>query len=498
MRFDSVRRRAKWPAIIVVLWLSGCGGREVRDDAPAAAGEARNVILFVGDGMGVATVTAARILAGQLAGGSGEEHALSFERFPHVALAKTYTTDMQVPDSAGTMSAIITGRKTRAGVLSVAPEAPRGDCRSAATQPMTTIVELAERAGLATGIVTTTRITHATPAALYAHAADRNWEDDAALPPTALAAGCVDIARQLVEFPTGDGVDVIFGGGRAQFQSNITADPEYPERTGRRLDGRDLIHEWQKRRPGSRYIWNRAGFAQLDLGAPGPILGLFEPSHLNYEHDRSRDPAGEPSLSELTRAAILRLAKDPNGFFLMVEGGRIDHAHHDGNAYRALTETIEFARAVETALAMTARDDTLIVVTADHSHVLTIAGYPARGNPILGKVIGIDEHGERKSATTLAVDGKPYTTLSYANGPGYLATGERADVSAINTEDSDYRPLGGAPLESETHGGEDVAVYAIGPGAAALHGVIEQNRIFDVLTAPAPRLRAVLRSQGAR
>ncbi len=486
MRFEVVWRRVIGPAGLTVL-LAGCGGGEVRDETPAATGGARNVILLIGDGMGVSTVTAARILAGQLAGGSGEENLLSFERFPHVALAKTYNTDMQVPDSAGTMSAMVTGRKTRAGVLSVAPETPRGDCRMA--QPMTTILEAAEQAGMATGLVTTTRITHATPAALYAHAADRNWEDDAALPAAARDAGCADIARQWVEFPAGDGPDVVFGGGRAQFQSKIVADPEYPEYNGRRLDGRDLIHEWQKRRPGSRYVWNRANFEQLDLTAPGPILGLFEPSHLHYEHDRGGDRAGEPSLSEMTRAAIAHLTADPDGFFLMVEGGRIDHAHHDGNAYRALTETIEFSRAVEVALAMTSRDDTLIVVTADHSHVLAIAGYPARGNPILGKVVGIDGRGARQAAPAPAADGKPYTTLAYANGPGYTAGGERPDLSAIDTADPDYRPLGGVPLAAETHGGEDVAVYAIGPGAEAVHGVLEQNRIFDVLVDAAPRLR---------
>ncbi len=481
MKIEVFCRRVRWLAVIAGLALAACGGGEVREETPAAAGTARNVILFVGDGMGVSTVTAARILAGQLAGGSGEEHWLSFERFPHVALARTYNTDMQVPDSAGTMSAIVTGRKTRAGVISIAPEVSRGDCRAALAQPMTTVLERAERAGLATGIVTTTRITHATPAALYAHAADRNWEDDAALPAAARDAGCADIARQLVEFSAGDGVDVIFGGGRAQFQSKIIADPEYPEYNGRRLDGRDLIHEWQNRRPGSRYVWNQAGFAALELGAPGPLLGLFEPSHLHYEHDRGRDRAGEPSLSAMTRAAIAHLAAEPNGFFLMVEGGRIDHAHHDGNAYRALTETIEFARAVDTALAMTSRHDTLIVVTADHSHVLAIAGYPARGNPILGKVVGIDERGAKQAAPALAADGKPYTTLAYANGPGYSAAAARPDLTEVDTTDPDYRPLGGAPLEAETHGGEDVAVYALGPGAEAVHGVLEQNWIFDVL-----------------
>ena len=141
---------------------------------------AKNVILFVGDGMGVSTVTAARILDGQLTNGqSGEEQRLTFERFPFSALSKTYNTDLQVSDSAGTMTAMVTGIKTRGGVLSVNQQVVRGNCDTQRGNEVVTLLEQAEEAGLSTGLVSTARLTHATPAAAYAHSVDRDWETDA-------------------------------------------------------------------------------------------------------------------------------------------------------------------------------------------------------------------------------------------------------------------------------------------------------------------------------
>ncbi|MBQ0731443.1 MAG: alkaline phosphatase, partial [Oleispira antarctica] len=180
-----------------------------------SASSAKNVILFVGDGMGVSTVSAARILQGQLAGNNGEENLLSFERFPFSGFSKTYNVDQQTPDSAGTMTAMMTGVKTDAGLLSVDEQSNRGDCASAKNHRLTTVLELAELAGKATGIVTTARITHATPAASYAKSVERDWEDDSELSIDAKASGCVDIAQQLLAFK--GGIDVALGGGRKHF-----------------------------------------------------------------------------------------------------------------------------------------------------------------------------------------------------------------------------------------------------------------------------------------
>jgi alkaline phosphatase len=397
---------------------------------------------------------------------------------PYTALIKTYETDAQTADSAGTMTAIVTGVKTRSGHLSVNQNVEPGDHTAAAGNNLVTILELAEKAGLATGVVTTTRITHATPAACYAHSPARDWEDDSALPPAAKAAGFSDIARQLAEFAIGDGIEVVLGGGRANFLPHSMPDPEYPDKKGRRKDGKDLTERWS--RLGSVYAWNAKQFAEIDVSKVEHVLGLFEPSHMQYEHDRSKDKGGEPSLSEMTAKAIEMLSRNPKGFFLMVEGGRIDHAHHAGNAFRALSDTVEFARAVQVARDKTRREDTLMIVTADHSHVFTMAGYPIRGNPILGKVEEVDQTIKHTKSTSRDKNGLPYTTLGYANGPGYVP-GSRPDLSNTDTAASDYRQECTIPLESETHSGEDVPLYADGPQAHLFRGVLEQNVVFHVM-----------------
>jgi alkaline phosphatase len=206
-------------------------GRQAVKDAKnrkTNVSHATNVILFVGDGMGIATVTAARILEGQMRGESGEENLLSFEKFPYVALSKTYSVNQQTPDSAPTMTAIVTGVKTKDGLLSVNQNGARGDHTTAAGNKLTTILELAEDKGLATGVVTTTRVTHATPAACYAHTVERDWEGDADLSPAARTAGFPDIARQLIEFAHGDGLEVALGGGRNKFLPSTTREAHSP------------------------------------------------------------------------------------------------------------------------------------------------------------------------------------------------------------------------------------------------------------------------------
>ena len=465
---------------------------------------AKNVILFLADGMGLSTTTAARILEGQLRGESGEENWLSFERFPHTGLIKTYNTNQQTPDSAGTMTAIVTGVKTRAGVISVDESVTRGDHTGVAGHRVATIVEQAEDRGLATGIVTTTTISHATPAACYAHSADRGWEDDSRLSEAARAAGISDIARQLVEFSHGDGLEVALGGGRMHFTPADMPDPEYPHLAGSRLDGRDLSAEWGGRRSNATYVWNREQFEAIE--ATDHLLGLFEASDMHFEIDREADAAGEPSLSEMTAKAIELLSRNPRGYFLMVEGGRIDHGHHIGSAHRALSETIEFSRAVQAARDATDPRETLIVVTSDHSHGLTIGGNPTRGNDILGRVVNNDYWGEPEPEPAVDTRGRSYTTLRYHDGlgaivgavvwPEELSGGQRLwlgirarfgwlhrspDSMSVDTADPDYLQQAAVPLFGETHAGEDVAVYALGPGAWLFRGVQEQNYVYHAM-----------------
>ncbi|MDP5041762.1 MAG: alkaline phosphatase, partial [Paraglaciecola sp.] len=229
--------------------------------------KAKNVILFVGDGMGISTLTASRILKGQQAGNSGEEGYLSFEAFQHTALVKTYNVDAQTPDSAGTMTAMMSGLKTDVGVIGVDEDVERGDCSTAKGNEVTTALELAEIKGLSTGIISTARITHATPAATYAKSADRNWEDDGDMPAAALAAGCTDIASQLVNFEANlearfkgvdvDGIDVVMGGGRRSFlpkDAAFNSADAVSEVEGDRTDAKDLTAQWQAHYPQGKYV----------------------------------------------------------------------------------------------------------------------------------------------------------------------------------------------------------------------------------------------------
>ncbi|MBB5747153.1 alkaline phosphatase [Brevundimonas variabilis] len=432
---------------------------------------ARNVILFIGDGMGINTLTAARIYQGQQAGGDGESTVTTIDSLPYSALVRTYAHDAQVSDSAPTATALMSGIKTRNDVIGVNQNARVSDCASARGTETATLLDFARSSGRATGVVSTARLTHATPAATYAHTPNRDWENDSEIPAEAKAEGCIDIARQLVE---GASIDVAMGGGRAQFLTTTTADPEDPERRGFRTDGQDLTQAWQARHPDGRYIWNRAGFDAIDPAQTGPVLGLFERDHMEFEVQRAADAGGEPSLSEMTAKAIRLLQARPEGYVLVIEAGRIDHAHHIGLAGIALDETVELNRAVRTALDAVDLSDTLVVVTADHSHNLSIVGYPRRGNPILGTVVDVD------GVPMLGTDGKPYTTLSYANGPG-AEDGARVDPSTVDTRRLDYEQPALVPLRSASHGGEDVAVKAIGPWAHLFGGTIEQNLIYHIM-----------------
>ncbi|NKB32901.1 MAG: alkaline phosphatase [Pseudomonadales bacterium] len=462
---------------------------------------AKNVILFIGDGMGVSTVTAARILAGQLEGNPGEENELFFETFPNVALSKTYNTDAQVADSAGTMTAMATGIKTDRGIININQYAERGDCNSVAGNELHTYLERAELKGMSTGIVSTARLTHATPAANYAHTMERDFEDDRDTENLRIAGDCVDIALQLVEFienvPGSDGLEVAIGGGRRSFIPRVDgADPETGNQ-GERLDGRNLPQEWVESHDNSAYVWNKEQFDAIDSDNVDHLLGLFNPSHMQYSFDTPNDRGGEPTLSEMTEKAIEILSKNDEGFYLNVEAGRIDHGHHMNNPFRALRDTIELANAVRTAYELVDQEETLIIVTADHSHTLTIAGYPKRGNPILGKVVSIDQAGRPGTEPALAADGLPYTTLGYANGRGQyelpdrntadvvlgvpIKEERRSDLSDIDTTDEGYHSESLIPRIQETHAGEDVAIYAIGPGSDLIRGVMEQNVIFHVM-----------------
>lgn len=498
------------------------------DQMPDTFRQAKNVILFIGDGMGISTVTAARILEGQQRGESGEENTLFFESFPYSGLAKTYAVNMQTPDSAATMTAMMSGHKTKGMVVGYDANIVAGDHTSASefggpSKRLMSLLERFEIEGKSTGIVTTTSVTHATPASCYAHSPSRMWECGNYLKPSlgekderyelAMRAGFKDIAQQLVTFPFGDGIDVILGGGRRGFlPAGLPGADGKGLSKGRRIDGRNLIEEWAYS-VDREYVSTRGEMLELDATKSGQVMGLFAWNHLEYEAVASSGETEreEPSLHEMGVLAVDRLRANSKGFFLMVEGGRIDHGHHLSNAKRALTETIEFDRAVKAIyerLSPAERAETLIVVTADHSHTFTMGGYPTRGNPILGKVRGVDRAGEPQCQHDTDAVGLPYTTLGYQNGGGFvgmmvqtntlehahgpkwpftpwkyakLPREVRPDLTEIDTAAMNYRQESTVPMMLETHSGEDVSFHATGPGSHLFRGTREQNYLYHAM-----------------
>ncbi|XP_032336393.1 intestinal-type alkaline phosphatase-like [Camelus dromedarius] len=430
---------------------------------------AKNLIIFLGDGMGVPTVTATRILKGQMNGKLGPETPLVMDQFPYLALSKTYNVDRQVPDSAGTSTAYLCGVKANYKTIGVSAAARYDQCNTTRGNEVTSVMNRAKKAGKSVGIVTTSRVQHASPAGTYAHTVNRNWYSDADLSADAKTQGCQDIATQLINNMD---IDVILGGGRVYMFPEGTPDPEYPQdanQNGVRQDKRNLVQEWQAKHQGAQYVWNRTALMQATNDpSVTHLMGLFEPLDMKYEVQRNL--ATDPSLAEMTEAALRLLSRNPLGFYLFVEGGRIDHGHHEGIAYMALTDTVMFDTAVDKANQLTSEKDTLILVTADHSHVFSFGGYTLRGTSIFGL------------APSKASDGKSYTSILYGNGPGFaLSGGTRPDVNDSQSGDPTYRQQAAVPRSSETHGGEDVAVFARGPQAHLVHGVQEQSFVAHVM-----------------
>ncbi|XP_034192120.2 alkaline phosphatase [Osmia lignaria lignaria] len=438
---------------------------------------ARNVILFVGDGMSPDTITASRIYR------DGETSRLAWENFPNIGILKTYNVNKQVPDSASTATALFSGVKTNYEVVGLDGNVPLGDCNTSLNTDyhVDSIVSWAQAAGKDTGFVTTTRVTHATPAPLYAHSADRRWECESKIPKS--AKHCKDIARQLVEDLPGKNIKVIMGGGRQMLKSNATATEFDPIDTwaGKREDGLDLIEAWKRdkinRKLSFDVVQNNEELSKVDTEKVDYLLGIFANGHISMDWDREKGPKGQPSLENMTVTALKILQKSKRGYFLMVEGGLIDFAHHRGHAAQALLETVRFSDAINATLKMVNTDDTLVIVTSDHTHSMNFNGYSDRGSSILG------------IAQKSKYDGIPYTTLTYSTGgPNNIAytvkentTAVRIDPTKNNTTDFTYSQQAAIISDEAYHGGGDVAVYAIGPYAHLFHSVHEQSYVARVM-----------------
>lgn len=222
----------------------------------------------------------------------------------------------------------------------------------------------------------------------------------------------------------------------------------------------------------SEYVYSRTGLLKIKPTTT-KVLGLFSPSHFPFHLDSVPEI---PRLSEMVEAAIKVLSKNPRGYFLFVEGGEIDFGHHYNLLHVALDETAELSHAVQVARDQTKETETLIVVSSDHSHTMSVSGYPQRGNNIFGVAAPL------KFLQNLPPDQKPLSTLSYANGPGYIAhhdplTKERLNINTLNYNANNYMAPTMVELQVETHAGDDVGIFANGPHANMFTGVHEQNYI---------------------
>jgi alkaline phosphatase len=468
----------------ISLVLTACGGSNTSvtvEPTPTPTTKPKNVLFFLGDGMGIATLTAARIY------GVGEDGELTIDTFPETAFIKTYSNDAQVTDSAPSMAAYMTGVKMNNEVISMTPETKAFDekgasylkgtdstCPNTNGKPVATLLEIAKSKGIATGVVTTTRVTHATPATTYSHVCHRDAENTIAaqLAPATTDKGYND---KLL-----DGVDVVLGGGRQFFQPTSAG--------GKRTDSRDLIAEMKAK--GYSYASNQTELNAIDPKATTKLLGLFNSSHMNY--DLVRNGTGEPSLAEMAVKAIKTLQKNPNGMFLMVEGGRIDHALHETTAIKALQDTIAFDDAIKAAIAEIKKTDptlqnTLIVVTADHDHTLVLNGYAARtgktsvNNPgVLGLLKNYADGSIAKDA-----DGMPFSIIGFGNGENRVA-GDRKNFPALTDSQvfaDSYHQEAVIPVAAggETHGGTNVFLGAMGKNADSFAGVMDNTKVFTLI-----------------
>ena len=381
---------------------------------------AKNVILLIGDGMGFPQLTLARIAKANENLTEYGPSRLFMDSMDQTGYVRTSSSNSFVTDSAPAATAMATGQKTNNGVLGEDVTAIQY-VRDGAN--LTTILEMAEKTGLSTGLVTTTRITHATPAGFYAHVDNRDNESE--------------IADQLLN----SNVEVMMGGGLQYFVDKNESDPIGSK--GKRTDGRDLLQEFQAK--GYVFVYNESAFQRIYANNTEKLLGLFDSSHMLYERERELSPEKEPSVAEMTGKAISILSKNDKGFFLMVEGGRIDHACHARNLSNTIGDTLAFDDAVKTALDFASgRNDTLVIVTADHE---------CGGLVLQPENLSSYESG---SINPIFASGTTKTP-----GPRYDFITE---------------------MEEATHTAVDVPIMATGPGAEKVsRGMLDNTQIFSII-----------------
>lgn len=286
-----------------------------------AGGVTKNVILFIGDGMGMSAIDLSRMLV------VGKENLLEFEKAPVIGIQKTYSANVLVTDSAAAGTALATGNKTNNAAIGV----------DAGGKTVKNLIEASKEKGKATGVITTVTITHATPAVFGGHTLSRDE---------------LPISDEYAKYKS---ADIYMGGGREYFIPKSSAG-------SLRQDERNLISEFSE--SGYKYISTRQELLETE---DGKILGLFEMDYIPFVIDREYFKSEAPTLAEMTKKALSILSKNDNGFFVMIEAGKIDWAAHENDAGSLVKEVGELNEAVKEALEfLKSNPDTIIIVTADH------------------------------------------------------------------------------------------------------------------------------------
>ena len=447
--------------------------------------KAKNVILFIGDGMSVAHRTAARVLSkGLKEGRYGGE--LAIDDMPHMALVSTSGTDSVVTDSANSASAYTTGHKTCVNAMGVYCARNKSNLDHPKVE---TISELVKRTrGMSVGVVTNTEIEDATPAAMVAH--------------NRLRADYNSIVKDFFAVQP----EVILGGGTPNFLAKST-------QGSKRTDEEDFIKKFQD--AGYNYVTTKTELAAAN--GSNKLLGLFNPSNIDGALDRFFLKKGsvanfpdQPDLTDQVRAALDVLSKNDNGFVLMVESGRIDKYSHSLDWERAVYDTIMLDNAVKVAKDFAGdRNDTLIIVVPDHAHGVAIVGtYDDERSGETRSRLGVYNLSQFPNYPAPNADGYPDkvdvsrrlafvfsaypdtcdNSRPYLDGENVPAVEGQTKGTFVANEKNCALPgavrrTGNLPfnMNSGVHAADDVVLTAMGPGAELFRGRIDNTRVFRVM-----------------
>ena len=369
------------------------------------------IILFVSDGLSGNNLAAARLYEG------GADHRLNVERLGRVALLTNYANDFAVPDSAAAASALATGVKVNNQRLAM----------DAGGKALITILEAARESGRATGIITTGNLTNPTLAAFYAHASKSDETES-------IAAQLVDNAK----------VDVVLGGGAADFL------PE--SKGGRRKDGRDLILEMKQK--GNEIFRFKSELENSPVFTTADRLGLFSEGNLPFSNQISSG-SQQPSLSDMVRRAIEFLQYNPRGYFLVVDTALVTCAAEQNDAEHLITETLEFDRAVATALRFSGPNTLLIAAGKHATGGMSLNGYPLRL-----------DHG----VALLGTNTYGYPSIVWGTGPN----GSTEGAASKSAPAAFYAP-------TAINNAGDVLAVGTGPGTEPLNGFLDNTALYQIL-----------------